>query len=276
LPRLTSFGDAKRRRVVDDLMNDGAANRENKAMSQIRTSVKPSKSDLILQRAARVGAALVAAASLAVPSEAAAQHRSVAEALNDPHACWIMQRFHRGPAADDGWWETLGEPSPGTDPRFDTFVHGTIRTGGPAQLELPPLTKEAIYPNDSYTANVRIVEVPCGQPYFQRLYVGAEIVNDRGSARLTERLAATDVVTHAFSDNADAFAAGFLMGYKFAPWANNVIVSPFASFDFMHASVNHTSRAAALSAPPRTSWAHSASKPARRSARVPGSTALPA
>ena len=58
--------------------------------------------------------------------------------------------------------------------------------------------------------------------------------------RSTERLAATDAVTNQFSDRADPVGGGFLVGYKLAPWANSVVVSPFASFDFVHAPVNHT------------------------------------
>lgn len=72
------------------------------------------------------------------------------------------------------------------------------------------------------------------------LYIGGELVKNWGHVRSTERLAATDVITNQFSDSADPFGGGFLIGYKFAPWANNVIVSPFASFDFLHAPVNHT------------------------------------
>lgn len=61
-----------------------------------------------------------------------------------------------------------------------------------------------------------------------------------GWVRSTERLAATDIVTDQFSDRADPVGGGFLIGYKFALWANSVIVSPFGSFDFIDAPVNHT------------------------------------
>jgi len=71
-------------------------------------------------------------------------------------------------------------------------------------------------------------------------YLGGELVKNWGWARSTERLASTDAVTNQFSDRADPVGGGFLIGYKFAPWANSVIVSPFASFDFLHAPVNHT------------------------------------
>ena len=33
---------------------------------------------------------------------------------------------------------------------------------------------------------------------------------------------------------------GLIVGAKFTPWANNLVVAPFASFDFLHAAVNHT------------------------------------
>ena len=71
-------------------------------------------------------------------------------------------------------------------------------------------------------------------------YIGGELVKNWGWVRSTERFAATDVVTNQFSDRADPVGGGLIVGYKFAPWANNVVVSPFASFDFLHAPVNHT------------------------------------
>jgi hypothetical protein len=72
------------------------------------------------------------------------------------------------------------------------------------------------------------------------LYLGGELVKNWGWVRSTERFAATDLVTNQFTDTADPFGGGVIVGYKFAPWANNIVVSPFASFDFMHAPVNHT------------------------------------
>jgi hypothetical protein len=87
------------------------------------------------------------------------------------------------------------------------------------------------------------VRVPCPPPQTAAstgLYLGGELVKNWGWVRSTERLAATDVVTNQFSDRADPFGAGVIVGYKFAPWANSIVVSPFASFDFIHAPVNHT------------------------------------
>jgi hypothetical protein len=71
-------------------------------------------------------------------------------------------------------------------------------------------------------------------------YIGGELVKNWGWVRSTERLATTDVITNRFTDTADPVGGGVIVGYKFAPWANSVIVSPFASFDLLHAPVNHT------------------------------------
>ena len=105
------------------------------------------------------------------------------------------------------------------------------------------------------------VRVPCPPPQTASsgLYLGGELVKNWGWVRSTERLAATDVVTNQFSDRADPFRGGVIVGYKFAPWANNIVVSPFASFDFLHAPVNHTFPGGSSSAAPRTSWAPPAS-----------------
>jgi hypothetical protein len=70
-------------------------------------------------------------------------------------------------------------------------------------------------------------------------YLGGELVKSWGRVRSTERLADTNEVTNQFSDTADPVGGGFLIGYKFAPWANSFIISPFASFDFTNAPVNH-------------------------------------
>src|SRR5665213_4180406 len=55
------------------------------------------------------------------------------------------------------------------------------------------------------------------------LYLGGELAKSWGHVRSTERLAATDVITSQFSDSADPLGGGIIVGYKFAPWANNII-----------------------------------------------------
>jgi hypothetical protein len=86
------------------------------------------------------------------------------------------------------------------------------------------------------------VRVPCPPQTASSsgLYLGGELVKNWGWVRSTERLAATGVVTNQFTDTADPLGGGIIVGYKFAPWANNIVVSPFVSFDFMNAPVNHT------------------------------------
>jgi len=91
------------------------------------------------------------------------------------------------------------------------------------------------------------VKVPCPPPPNQSaaapsagLYLGGELVKNWGWVRSTERSAATGAVTNQFSDRADPFGGGIIVGYKFSPWANSIVVSPFASLDFIRAPVNHT------------------------------------
>jgi len=84
---------------------------------------------------------------------------------------------------------------------------------------------------------------PCPPPQTASstgVYLGGELAKNWGWVRSTERSAATDLVTNQFSDRADPVGGGVIIGYKFSPWGNNVVVSPFASFDFVHAPVNHT------------------------------------
>jgi len=71
-------------------------------------------------------------------------------------------------------------------------------------------------------------------------YLGGELAKNWGRVRSTESLATTDLITNRFVDSGDPLGGGLIVGYKFAPWANNIIVSPFASFDFLNAPVNHT------------------------------------
>jgi len=114
----------------------------------------------------------------------------------------------------------------------------------------PSDPNHAVNPGHAPTASfpqgvpsVTYVRVPCPETQTAAstgLYLGGELVKNLGRVRSTERLAATDVVTNQFTDTADPFGGGVIVGYKFAPWANNVVVSPFASFDWLHAPVNHT------------------------------------
>jgi hypothetical protein len=106
-----------------------------------------------------------------------------------------------------------------------------------------------IDPLDSNHANGgRLYRIPCPEPGTETGlrtgttggYLGGELVKNWGWVRSTERFAATDLVTNQFTDSADPFGGGVIVGYKFAPWANNIVASPFASFDFLHAPVNHT------------------------------------
>jgi hypothetical protein len=92
-------------------------------------------------------AALFAAALAYAPSNAAA-YSSAAEALNDSHACWVMQRLVKvGPGKD--YYHDIGGSAPGDNHRFDAFTKGTMEGENIALV--------------SHNVEYRLVHVPCGQ-----------------------------------------------------------------------------------------------------------------
>jgi hypothetical protein len=46
-------------------------------------------------------------------------------------------------------------------------------------------------------------------------------------------------VTNQFTDSGDPLGIGIVGGYNFKPWNNNVVVGPFASFDYLNQTINH-------------------------------------
>jgi opacity protein-like surface antigen len=72
------------------------------------------------------------------------------------------------------------------------------------------------------------------------LYGGLVVVKNSGHVRSIERLAATDAVTNQFSDDGDPLGGGIVVGYNARPWKNNIVVGPFASFDWLNQTINHT------------------------------------
>jgi hypothetical protein len=71
-------------------------------------------------------------------------------------------------------------------------------------------------------------------------YIGGELAKNWGRVRSTERLATTDVITNQFTDSGDPLGVGIVAGYNFRPWNNNIVVGPFASFDWLNQTINHT------------------------------------
>jgi hypothetical protein len=73
------------------------------------------------------------------------------------------------------------------------------------------------------------------------VYLGLNLIKTTGDGKSTETQAFLPFqVTGDFHDRKDPVGVGFLIGYKFSPWANNIVVSPFAQFDYLNAAVNHT------------------------------------
>src|SRR5258708_3545096 len=70
-------------------------------------------------------------------------------------------------------------------------------------------------------------------------YIGGELAKNWGRVRSTESLATTDVITNRFTDSGDPLGVGIVGGYNFRPWNNNIVIGPFASFDYLNQTINH-------------------------------------
>ncbi|WP_342358654.1 hypothetical protein [Terrarubrum flagellatum] len=71
-------------------------------------------------------------------------------------------------------------------------------------------------------------------------FVGGYFVKSWQDLKSAEKLAATGQQTNSFSDNKDPLGFGVIVGAKFTPWSNDIVAAPFASFEYLNMSVNHT------------------------------------
>ena len=86
------------------------------------------------------------------------------------------------------------------------------------------------------------VRVPCPPQTASStgLYLGGELVKNWGRVRATETSAATGAVTNQFTDSGDPLGGGIVAGWNFTPWNNNWVIGPYASFDWLRLTINHT------------------------------------
>jgi hypothetical protein len=71
-------------------------------------------------------------------------------------------------------------------------------------------------------------------------YLGAQLSGTFGTLETNEFLAATDVRTNHFEDSGSGGGAGITAGYNWRPAGSNVVVGPFASFDYLNQTINHS------------------------------------
>jgi hypothetical protein len=196
---------------------------------------------VVLRRAGVVFGMVLA--SMLVSIRPSAAETEAETYLRDPNLCWIFEVLDEG----TGTWRLSADVtgrrvmriSDGPVQRRDlaTFRDGRVNKTNPSE---PSIYHSFKFSDGTYLTS-RVRNVPCPpDSTFTGYYFGVELVKNWGGLRSTERRDATDVVTNLFRDHADPVGGGFLIGYKFAPWANSVIVSPFGSFDFIDAPVNHT------------------------------------
>ena len=71
-------------------------------------------------------------------------------------------------------------------------------------------------------------------------FFGVHGIVGSGTMKVDETSAATGVTTFQSEDSAVGGGGGIQFGYGFAPFNNNVIVTPFVSADFLNLNVQHT------------------------------------
>jgi hypothetical protein len=80
-----------------------------------------------------------------------------------------------------------------------------------------------------------------GAPPWTAFSLGTYLISiNRGDQKTTERSALTDDVTNTFYNVGDPLGTGIAASYLFAPWANNIRIGPFTSFDLLHQTINQT------------------------------------
>jgi len=66
------------------------------------------------------------------------------------------------------------------------------------------------------------------------VYLGGEILKNVGRSTLTEESALTGTVTNQFDETGDPLGGGIVIGDNFTLSNRNLIVGPFAAFDFLN------------------------------------------
>jgi hypothetical protein len=172
----------------------------------------------------------------------------VGEALRDPNWCWIRTGFETPMYSGRRItaYETT-QPYKPDDSHINRITeHDAFQTSpfGPGGLEVLRRKGEIITirtPPERGLGGVRWDRVPCPPiltPYYSNNYhVGISL--DKQTSYLTwlESLAGTGQTTDQGKAAHDPLGVGFNIGYGFTPWGNNIVVSPFVSFDFPNTSV---------------------------------------
>ncbi len=152
------------------------------------------------------------------------------------------QNFVRQP---DGSWidAATGQPVP-TIPSGGIHLEPASSTQHPFRIN--DVQVNPLNPNQASnsTTGQNFVRIPCPPPSTASStigggYVGGELAKNWGRVRSTESLATTDVITNRFTDSGDPLGVGIVGGYNFKPWNNNIVVGPFASFDYLNQTINH-------------------------------------
>jgi hypothetical protein len=186
-----------------------------------------------------IHAALVAVIAGWVMPARAQKSSDAYEALQAGDYCWQKQVYSAG------WVDNGPVVTDARNVRSDVSLNssknspaGYVHEGGTDEILV------YVYPRrkDSY----RWRKVPCPGPDIWDLLEWDYYFGVEGSENWLDLWSLEDTAfppimrTNRFHDTNDPLGVGALIGVKLRPFHNGLVVSPFASFDYLNMSVNHT------------------------------------
>jgi hypothetical protein len=160
--------------------------------------------------------------------------------LADQRICWIRERRD-----NNGNWgeDLLSDPRP----RTPSNVRDGLDIGSSANPELVRIGNDLYLTpkrgdRDSTNSDLRYHRVRCpdvvGNP--DGIYLGLELIKTLSKETKTETVAATGAFSSQYTDSNDPLGVGFVIGKDFTLGRSNWTLGPYASFDWLKMSVNHT------------------------------------
>lgn len=186
-----------------------------------------------------IGDALLTQAAAQSPPATAGKKTNLEVILADARICWIRETQD----INGTWGESFGsdaKPRSLNDVREGLDLVGVNpqleRVGNDLYLRPKPGDR------DETNKNLRYRRVPCPDLVDNRygIYLGLELIKTLSKEQKTETVAATGAFSSQFTDSNDPLGVGFVVGKDFALWNNNWTIGPYASFDWLKMSVNHT------------------------------------
>jgi opacity protein-like surface antigen len=171
---------------------------------------------------------------------AASKRTKIEVILADKRICWIREVQD----LNGNWGEDItSDPKP----RSLSDIRDGLDIGTSANPELSKVGNDLYLrpkpgDRDQDNRNLRYRKVPCPDVVANPdgIYLGLELIKTLSKEQKTETVAATGAFSSQYTDSNDPLGVGFVVGKDFTIARSNWIIGPYASFDWLQMSVNHT------------------------------------